>query len=248
MRAAAVLDRHHVGVGIGELVGAHAEACLQRTRQRDEETAGAAVGRRLLRHCAVRTELRGVPAVGGLQPAVPGQHLHPAQAEFEGHLLELLIAGVGVTRHQPGIVRRRRQQVAGAEVARLQPFAPRHPVRRQQGTVARQQHHLGHPRRPVRRPHQGHRPVPAAVAGQGGGKGMGGHIRGLGPYAEVRADLRLRTPCLGDAHVGTGQVHRSRPGLLHRPRESLVDGQPFGRCVHVVIVASTHCRSVRVCR
>ena len=237
MRAAAVLDRDHPAVGAGELVGAHPEAGLQRAGQGDEEPAGAAVRRRLPGHRAVRSVVGFLPALGSGQPAVPGQHPDPAQAEFEGHLFDLRIARVGVARHQPGVVRRGWQQVAGAQVTRLQPLAPRHPGRRQQRALAGQQHHFGHARRPVRGPHHGDRPEPAHVAGQRGRERRGGRVRTFRPYPEVAADLRLRATRLGDADVAGGQLHRGGSRLVHGRGDDLVDGEWFGRCVH-----TGHCR------
>jgi len=238
MRAAAVLDRHHPAVGGGELVAADAETGLQGAGQREVETAAATVRRRLLGHRAVRPEVALVPPLGGLGPAEPGEHPHPAEAEFEGDLLDLRIAGVGVAGHQPGVVRRGRQQVAGAEVTRLQPLAPRHPGRRQQRAVTRQQHHLGDARLTTGRPHHGDRPVPADVAGQRGREGVGGGVLALGPYPEMYAHLGARAAGLGDADVGAGQLHRGRPGLLDRGSDGLVDGCGVRRRVHVAIVAS----------
>ncbi len=103
--------------------------------------------------CPGRSSL-ALPAVGGGQPAEPGQHLDPAEAQFEGDLFHLRVAGIGVAGNQPRIVRWWRQQVARAQVTRLQPLAPGHPVRRQQRALTRQQHHLGHARlaRPARAP------------------------------------------------------------------------------------------------
>ena len=245
MRTAAVLDRDHPAVGDGELVGAHAESGLQRARQRDEEPAAAARRGCLLGHRGVRAEVGILPAFGGVQPALPGQHPFPAQAQLEGHLLDLRIARVGVARHQSRIVLRRWQQIAGAQVTRLQPLAPRHPGRSQQRTFAGQQHHLGHPRRRVRCPHHGDRPVPADIAGQPRRERVGGRIRSLRPYPEVTADLGLRPARFDDADIGAGQLDRRRPGGLHRRGDGLVDGERLGRCLHsghCLIVSSGQCR------
>jgi hypothetical protein len=195
------------------------------------------VRRCLLGHRAGRAVVGVLPPFGGRQPAVPGKHPDPAETELEGDLLDLRVAGVEIAGHQPVIVRRRRQQVARAQVARLQPLTPRHPGRREQCALAGQQHHLGHARWRVRRTHHGDRPVPADVAGQGGGEGMGGRVLVLSPDPEVAAHLGLRAAGLGDAHVGRGQFHGGRPSLLDRGGENLVDGERFGWRVHV-----GHCR------
>jgi len=212
MRAAAVLDRHHLTVGLGDLVAAHPEAGPQGTGQRQEEPAGAARGGRRLGHRAVRAVVAGEPAVGRLQPPQPRHHPDPAEAEFEGHLLDLRVVGEQVGRHQPGVVRVGGQQVAGAQVARLQPLAPRHPLRRAQRTLARQQHHLGHRRVGFGRPHQGDRPVPADVAGQGRGEGVGDGQLALRLHAQVLADL------------GAGHLLGGGPGQLHGRGGAGVEG------------------------
>jgi len=104
MRPTAVLDRHHLPVSLDHFVAADPETGLQRTGQRQEEPASAAVARRLLGHRAVRAVAAGVPALSGVQPAEPGQHPDPAQAELEGHLLDLRIVGEQVGRRQPGVI------------------------------------------------------------------------------------------------------------------------------------------------
>jgi|GEM_PF-6058459 len=225
VRPAAVLHRDHLPVGLGDLVAAHPEAGLQRAGQRQEEPAGATGSRRLPGHRAVRAVLAGEPPVGGLQPAQPRHHPDPAQAQLEGGLLDLWVVGEQVGRYQPGIVRGARQQVAGAQVAGLQPLAPRHPVRRAQRVLARQQHHLGHRGFGLRRPHHGDRPVPADVAGQRGGEGVGDGKLALRLHAEVLTDL------------GTGHLHGSGPGQLHRLGGAGVQALRLARIGHLDILA-----------
>jgi hypothetical protein len=224
MRTAAVLDRYHPAVGGRDLVGAGAETSLQRTAERDEEAATAAGGWRLPSHRAVRAELARVPAVGSVETSEPGQHPDPAQTEFERDLLDLRIVGGKVARYQSGIVRSGGQQVAGAEIARLQPFTPRHPLGCEQRVLTGQQHHLGNGRLPIRRPHHGDRPAPADVARQFGGEGVGGRELALGPDAEVLA------------HRGAGHLDRTGPGLLHCGGQHRVDGLRIGSDSHI-----SHC-------
>ncbi len=220
MRTTTEFHRDDPAVGVRDLVGTDAETGPQRTGQRDEESAGAAVCRGLLGHRGVWALLAGVPALGGLDPAHLRQHPDSAETEFEGDLLDLRIVGQQVAGHQPGIVRRGWQQVAGAEVTRLQPLAPRHPLRRQQGTLAGQQDHLGDGRWAVRRAHHGDRPVPAEVAGPRGGKGVGG-----GQFV-LRADAEV------DADLAAGHLDRRGTGLIHRRGQDGVDGLRFGGCAH----------------
>jgi len=232
VRAAAVLDRDHPAVGGGELVGAHAERRLQRTAEGDQKAAAAAGGRCLLGHRAVRAELGVVPALGGIEPAGAGEHPGPAEAEFEGDLLDLGVAGVGVAGHQPRVVRGGRQQVAGAEVAGLQALAPGHPGGGEQRPVAGQQHHLGHLRLALGGAHHRDRPVPAEVTRQPGRERVGGGVLALRPDAEVRADLGRRATGLGDAHVGTGQRDRGGTGRLDRLGDGRIEVGRQGRSVH----------------
>ncbi|MDQ1750055.1 MAG: hypothetical protein QOE71_1111 [Pseudonocardiales bacterium] len=86
-----MFDRDDPAIGLGHLICAHSETTGQRTGQRQEEPAGAAVGRGLLGHWRVRATQAGVPALGSVEPSESGQHPHPAQAQLEGDFLDLRI-------------------------------------------------------------------------------------------------------------------------------------------------------------
>ncbi len=238
MRTTAVLDRDHPAVGTGELIGTDTEGGPQRAGQPDEEAAGPALGRGVLGHLAVRTEVAVLPALGRIQASIPGQHPDPAEAEFETDLLDLRITGVEVARHQPGIIRRGRQQITRAQITRLQPLAPRHPLRGQQRTLAGQQHDLGHARLGLRGADQRHRPVPAEVTRQGTRETVGGGVFGLGPHAQVGADLRAGLAGLADPDVRAGQIDGGSSGQIDGGGENRVDDELIYGRGHDAIVPS----------
>ncbi|MCW2492086.1 MAG: hypothetical protein QOH56_2744 [Pseudonocardiales bacterium] len=126
-----MFDRDNPAIGLGHFICAHSETTGQRTGQRQEEAAGAAVRRGLLRHRRVRATQAGVPALGGVEPSESRQHPHPAEAQLQGDFLDLRIVGQHIGRHQSRVAQCGRQHIAGAEVTRLEPLAPRHPGRRQ---------------------------------------------------------------------------------------------------------------------
>ena len=85
----------------------------------------------------------------------------------QADLLDRRVVGEHVARGQPLVVGRGRQQVADAEVARLEPLLPGQPAGREQRVGAGQQHRLAD--RDVlaaRHPGDGDGPPPAAVAGE----------------------------------------------------------------------------------
>lgn len=53
---------------------------------------------------------------------------------------------------------------------------------------------------------------------------MGDRVLRLGSHTQVVADLGRRSASFGNADVGTGQLHRGRPGLLHRCGKNLING------------------------
>ena len=90
-----------------------------------------------------------VPALRGEVAALDGEGADPPEAELLGDLPDLrLVVGVervvaeGVRRDQPRVLVADRQQVAGREVAGLEPLAVGHPGRGHDGLVAGDQHHL----------------------------------------------------------------------------------------------------------
>jgi hypothetical protein len=235
MGATAVLDRHHLTVGRGDLVGTDAECRPERPLERNEKAAGSTVSRRLFRHRSVRAAIAGIPPVRGIQPAFARQHPNSTKAELESNLFDLGIVAQEVGRDQPGVIRCGWQEVTGAQVARPEPLAPGQPGRGQHRVRTGQQHDLGHRRLGVRRSTHGDRPVPADIAGQARGKGVRYQPFALGPNAQVFADLVAR------------RLDGGRPGQLDRLGTLRVklelDGAEVGsgfvsRCGHAHIVAS----------
>ncbi len=119
------------------LVAAHPEHRAQRPGQRQEEAAVAADPLGGLRHLRDGAVVAVVPALRGLGAAPGAHHLAPAQPDLGGGLVDLRVTGGHVAGHQPRVVRRGRQQVAGAQVARPDALIPGHPLRRQQRRRAR---------------------------------------------------------------------------------------------------------------
>jgi hypothetical protein len=235
MGATAVLDRHHLTVGRGDLVGTDAESRPERPLERNEKAAGSTVSRRLFRHRSVRAAIAGIPPVRGIPPAFARKHPNSTKAKLESHLFDLGIVAQEVGRDQPGVIRCRRQEVARAKVARLEPLAPGQPGRGQHRVRTGQQHDLGHRRLAGRRSAHGDRPVPADVAGQARGERVRYQPFALGPHAQVFADLVAR------------RFDGGRPGQLDRLGTLRVqlelDGGDIGssfvsRCGHPHIVAS----------
>lgn len=206
VRAAAELDRDHLPVIARPFVGAHAERGLQRTRDGQEETTRPAARRSLLRHGGFGAAGPGHPSLGGIEASLTGQHALAAQAQLEGDRLDGGVVGQRVARCEARVVRRGRQQVSRAEVARLQTFGPRNPLGRTQGALPRQQHDFTDRRLEARRAVDHDSPVPTAIAGQGRGEAVRDRAVVLARGSEVLADLTTRF-VLGS---GTGKVDRSR--------------------------------------
>jgi hypothetical protein len=137
MGAATVVGRDDPSVRVGKLIATCAEHGSQRSGQGEEETAGLAVGRSQPRHRSIRPPDPGLPALCKVETTVPGEHPRAALAQFEGNLLDGWIVREQVARRQPRVVRRRREHVARAQIAWLQPFGPRHPFRGKQRSLAR---------------------------------------------------------------------------------------------------------------
>ncbi|SGC94083.1 Uncharacterised protein [Mycobacterium tuberculosis] len=193
----------------GQFVTTYPEHCAQRPGQRQEETAVAADAFRRPRHSRAGTIVAVVPPLGRLG-ATPGAH-HPAptQPDLCGGLVNLRITTGGVTRNQPRIILRRRQQISGAQVSRPHPLLPRHPIRRQQCGRPRDQHHLadrGMVRTGIARHHDG--PLPSLVARQMRDEPVGGGVAILVADAQV-VSHRLRA----------AELHNGGPGLVGRTPE-----------------------------
>jgi hypothetical protein len=115
----------------------------ERAGHRREEAARGTARRRGLGDRRVRPGSTLVPPLGGVGTAVEGEHTRAAEAELAVQLeREPLGVDVRVAGHQSRVVLRRREQVAGAEVAGLDALAPRDPGRREQRAGAGQQHDL----------------------------------------------------------------------------------------------------------
>src|SRR5438270_10753166 len=79
---AAVLDADDLAVGFGELVAAGAEPGLQRATEWQIEAAGSTARGRVACHRGVRPAVAGVPALGGVEPALARHHPLTPQAEL----------------------------------------------------------------------------------------------------------------------------------------------------------------------
>ena len=101
------------------------------------------------------------------------------------------VVAEGVRRHQPRVVVLDRQQVAGRQVAGLDPLLVGHPVRRHDRLVAGDQHDLVDGDRLLPRgPGHGDRPAPAdGSRPAGAGEQVGDDPLALGLVAEVVADV-----------------------------------------------------------
>ncbi|MCW2541036.1 MAG: hypothetical protein JWN95_2761 [Frankiales bacterium] len=199
-------------ITVGDFVGTDAECCSQRARQLHHEAARTAVRRGLLGHRSVRAAVAVVPPLGRVVASEPREHPDAADAQFEGDLVDLLIVSVQVTRDQARVVRGRRQQITGAQVAAFDPFVPWHPGRREHRRFAGQQHDLGHRRVVTRHPAHRDRPIPAAVAELLGRESVGHRVFGFGPDTQVFPD-----------GVST-EVNRRRPRKFDRAGADFVEG------------------------
>ena len=138
-----------------------------------------------------------VPALGGELASLDGEGAHPAEAEVLGDLADLrLVVGVervvaeGVRRDQPRVLVADREQVAGRQVAGLDPLAVGHPGRGHDRLVAGDQHDLVDGDRLVPRgAGDGDRPAPADVPPAGAGEQVGDHPLPLVGRTEVLADV-----------------------------------------------------------
>ena len=138
--AAAVVEGDHPAVVVGELVGADAEQRRQRPGQPDQEAAGRAqapeptgpAARRALRR------RRTSAAAARSRPSRDSTRARPRPSSSaiscccgSSALVDEVVARVAaqVGRNQPRVVLVDGQQVAGRQVAGLDPLAPRHPGR-----------------------------------------------------------------------------------------------------------------------
>ena len=188
-----------------------------------------------------------VPALGGEVAALDREGADPAEAEVLGRpariwALSSASSGsspkeyVGTSRGSSSLDR---QQVAGREVAGLDPLAVGHPVRGDDGLVAGDQHDLvdGDVLLPRRAGH-GDRPAPADVAGAGAGEEVGDDPLALGrrrrgarrrrrrrrPRAARRGPRR--PPRRGRRRAWRGRrVGRSRTAIIVTPRRSTPSGR-----------------------
>ena len=197
VRAAAVVERHHAAVVVGVAVGADAERAGQVAGQAHEEAArpaglGSALGERRL-----GTAVAGVPALGRHVDALRGEGADPAEAEVLGDLAHLRLGvGVervvaeGVGRHQARVLVLDGEQVAGREVAGLEPLLVGDPRRRHDRVGAGDEHDLvDGGLAAVRGTGQRHRPAPAGVAGARAGEQVGDDELTLALGTEVLTDV-----------------------------------------------------------
>lgn len=207
-----MLDGHDPAVRGRDLIGADTESGPQRSLDRQEEAAGAAVGGGLLCHRSVGATLPGIPAICRIEAAPAGQHPDPADAEFEGDLGDLRVVRLQVGRHQARIVLLGRHDVARAHVTGAHPLGPRNPLRSEQRVRPGQQDDLGHGRREALRAAHGDRPVPAAIAAQLGGERVRDESFALRAHPQVVT------------HVSGLAGRRVEPGDIGRRRTCQIDG------------------------
>ena len=246
MRAAAVFEVDDGSVG-RHLVAAHPEHRPQRTGERQEEPAIAADALGGLCHLRAGAVVAVVPALRRLGPAPGTHHRASSQPDLGGGLVDLRVAGGHVTGHQPQVVRQRRQQVAGAQVAGPDPLIPGHPLRGQQRLGPGYQHHLAD-RRMVGTGVTGHhdRPLPALIAGQVGEESVGGAggifvaDAEVVTYRVVAAVLDDRRPRQLDC---TSQDRRQFGRPLRRGRRSRLRGRSgrVVRCFHGPLILPHSC-------
>ena len=194
----------------------------ERSGEADEEAAGIAAVGRLLGERRVRALLAVVPPLGGQVAPLEGEHPLASEPDLsrEGAVEGVHVVAGRPRGHESRVVLLGREHVAWAEVAGLDALLVRRPRRRDDRLVAGEQHDLvdgdllG-----VGRAGDGHRPVPAAVAG-----------------LRAREVVRDETVALLDR----AQViaHRSGVGSLVRGVAGDVDGRDQQRVGgHVLIVA-----------
>ena len=130
-----------------------------------------------------------MPALGGVIATIGAQHPAATEADLEGNLIDRGVAGRHVTGHQPRVVMKRRQQIAGTEVAGADALLPRQPLWGKERRRTRNQHHLTD-RRPFGPGVGGnhHGPLPALITRHGGQEPVGGRGFVLKCDAEVVPD------------------------------------------------------------
>ena len=231
MGAAAVLHGHHVTVS-RQLVGADPEQRAQGPGQRQEEAAVSAHPARGASHRRVRAVVTLQPPLGRVDAPQRAEQLPTAQPEFACDLVELGVTGRHVAGHQPRIVGGRSEQIARAEVARLDALVPRHPRRREKRGGSRNQDHLAD-RGVIGAGVCGDddRPLPALVAGQHREEAMGRRGGVLEAGSEVLADyivaaeLRDRRARQVDRTRQHGADSQALAGVLDRFRNAVHRGQ-----------------------
>ena len=202
-----MVDRDDLSVVRCELVRAGTERLPQRTRQRDEKSAGGTRRRCGPSDRRLRSLVTGVPPLDRVDATVERQHPHAPEAHLEGDGRHLFVVAGHVRRGKPRVVRLRRQQVADTKVTGTQPFAPRHPGRSEQGVVTRKEddlfdrHGLTARDAPER-----DGPVPAAIGRVERGEQVRGDAFVVGLDAEVLANQTGR----GFLGCGTRFVYRVR--------------------------------------
>ena len=245
MCAATEFGVHHVTVG-GELVGAHAEHQTELAAQRNVEAAVATNPPGRARHRRPWPVVAVMPPLCRVPAAPQAKHPTPAEPDLDGHIVDDRVTGRHVPGHQAWVVGRRRQQIARTQIARPDPFLPRHPFRRQQRRRARDEHDFTDGR-VLGAGARGHHdcPLPTAISGQLSEEAvrrrrrvleLGSEVLPHGALAAVFLDRRARRV------DGAGQ-HRLQPGCdVSGPRRghrlgaggalSQVLVRGFGHAVH----------------
>ena len=133
-----------------------------------------------------------MPALGGIAAPFEAHDLASSETELERDIVDLRIAGCDIPRHEPGVVRRWGEQIAGCEIAWPNSLIPRHPIRRYERIGTGQQRRFAHGYSVVCRM-RGYddRPLPTAVTGQRRFEVMGRGAAVFSCDADVGADTAL---------------------------------------------------------
>ena len=235
VRTAAVVERDDPAVVVGVAVGAHAERLGERAGDAQQEAAGRQGSGADWASADVRAAVAVVPALGGQVAALQRQGADPAEAEVRATSRTWAFSSassgsspkeyVGTSRGSSSATGSRSP---GDRSPGLMPLAVGHPLGRDDGLVAGDQHDLvdGHGLLPGR-PGHGDRPAPAEVAGSGAGEEVGDQPVALDHVAEVLADV-------GGVHVleqrGTGRSTAATATASGLARTDVITGpsSPIG--------------------
>ena len=222
-----------VAVGGRVGVGADPERAAQRSGERQQEPAGAAVRGSGAGHVRARAVLAVVPALRGGVAALAAQHRPPAQADLAGDLLHRRVVGREVAGHQRG--RRRAGWAAGrrrrgrrAAPAPSRAPSPGRPARPAPGSSTTSLTVTG--ASSSGRAGQRHRPAPAPVPAVPRGEEVGDGPSSSAPDLQVLADRLCAAVAPMSAAASSTAASRARATASTR-RDGLV-GSPTGRLCH----------------